>query len=68
MKARRVAALGAAAAGALALPLASELRIKRAARPLTDRWRYMRVEPRRSTLLGISFRPLQAEALGLDAG
>ena len=43
------------------------LRIRRPARPLTDRWRHVPVEPRGATELGISFRPLQAEALGLDA-
>jgi len=34
---------------------------------LTERWRTVPVEPRGSTELGVSFRPLQAEALGLDA-
>src|SRR5438094_5040574 len=43
-----------------------ELRLERSNRPLTDLWRTHPVEPRGSTLLGISFRPLQAEALGLD--
>ncbi|HEY7201817.1 MAG TPA: beta-galactosidase, partial [Candidatus Dormibacteraeota bacterium] len=42
------------------------LRIARPERPLTDRWRELPVEPRGSTELGISFRPLQAEAFGLD--
>ncbi|MHB8587476.1 MAG: beta-galactosidase [Candidatus Dormibacteraceae bacterium] len=42
------------------------LRITRAERPLTDRWRDVRVEPRGATRLGISFRPLQAEGLGLE--
>jgi Beta-galactosidase len=55
------------AATVLALPVASELRIKRALRPLTDRWQRVPVEPRRSALLGISFRPLQVDAFGLDA-
>src|SRR5262249_18427411 len=32
-----------------------------------DRWRELPVERRGSTPLGVSFRPLQAEALGLDA-
>ncbi|MDB5074557.1 MAG: hypothetical protein JWO42_736 [Chloroflexi bacterium] len=64
---RRLAVLGAAAASMLALPIASEVRVTRATRPLTDRWQHLPVEPRRSTMLGISFRPLQAEALGLDA-
>ena len=35
--------------------------------PSTDRWRDASVEPRRQTQLGVSFRPLQADALGLDA-
>ena len=43
-----------------------ELRITRAQRPLTDRWREVPVALRGPTLLGLSFRPLQAEALGLD--
>jgi hypothetical protein len=42
------------------------LRITRAAQPLTDRWRRVTVEPPESTRLGISFRPLQAEAMGLQ--
>lgn len=42
------------------------LRITRAERPLTDRWRHVPVEPRGATRLGISFRPLQAEGLGLE--
>ena len=43
-----------------------ELRLEHSNQPLTDAWSKHRVEPRGSTLLGISFRPLQAEALGLD--
>ena len=42
------------------------LRIARAARPLTEDWRDLAVEPRGSTAMGISFRPLQAEAMGLQ--
>ena len=42
------------------------LRIARAERPLTDRWRTVPVESRGGTRLGISFRPLQAESLGLE--
>lgn len=61
----RKAALTIGAAGAV-LPVLSELRVARAARPLSDRWRRVPVEPRGSTRLGISFRPLQAKALGLD--
>lgn len=44
----------------------TELRLRRAAAPLTDRWRAVPVAPRGEAQLGISFRPLQAEALGLD--
>lgn len=62
---RRKAALAAGVAG-LVLPVAAQMRFKRAARPLTGRWRHLPVEPRGSTLLGISFRPRQVEALGLD--
>src|SRR5207249_12192231 len=43
-----------------------ELRLEHSNQPLTDVWRTHPIEPRGSTLLGISFRPLQAEALGLD--
>ncbi|HEY7357065.1 MAG TPA: beta-galactosidase [Ktedonobacterales bacterium] len=46
---------------------ALEFRLKQAAQPLTDAWQHLPVAPRRSTLLGISFRPLQVAALGLDA-
>ena len=56
----------AAVTAALLLPVLTELRLKRAARPLTDRWREMPVEPRGAAQIGISFRPLQAAALGLD--
>ena len=41
--------------------------LKRAIQPLTDAWKHQAVEPRRSTLLGISYRTPQVEALGLDA-
>jgi hypothetical protein len=53
-------------AAALLPPPLSELRLKRAARPLTGRWSQVPVEPRGTAQLGISFRPLQAAALGLD--
>jgi hypothetical protein len=43
------------------------MRVKRAAQPLTDSWRRMPIASRGQTLLGISFRPLQARALGLDS-
>jgi hypothetical protein len=63
----RTIALGIGAAGLLALPLALEVRIKRAAQPMTDAWQHLPIEPRESTLLGLSFRPPQVELLGLDA-
>jgi hypothetical protein len=52
---------------ARALPIISEARVRRAVRPLTDDWRHIPITPRGPTLLGVSFRPLQADALGLDA-
>jgi hypothetical protein len=58
--------IGLGLAGLLGVPLASEMRILRAARPLTDAWKSVAVEPRGATLLGLSYRPRQAEALGLD--
>ncbi len=60
------AGAGPAAAAAAGSLLLTELRLKRAARPLTDRWREIPVEPRGAAQIGISFRPLQAAALGLD--
>ncbi len=65
--ARRSIALGIGAASSLILPLALEMRLKRATQPLTDAWQQLPIEPRHSTLLGLSFRPPQAAALGLDA-
>jgi beta-galactosidase GanA len=50
-----------------AIPLVSEIRLKQATQPLTDAWQHLPVAKRRSTLLGISFRPTQMDALGLDA-
>ena len=47
-------------------PALTELRLRRAARPLTERWRQVPVPPRGGAPLGISFRPLQAAAFGLD--
>ncbi|MGH2494235.1 MAG: beta-galactosidase [Ktedonobacteraceae bacterium] len=60
-------AFGIGAAGLLTLPLALELRLKQATQPLTDAWQHLPIEPRRSTLLGISFRTPQMAVLGLDA-
>src|SRR5579859_356102 len=61
------ASVAALSAGALALPIVSELRVARAYHSLTERWQRTLVEPRGDTLLGISFRPRQADTLGLDA-
>ena len=47
-------------------PALTELRLRRAAQPLTGRWQQLPVQPRGAAQLGISFRPLQAAALGLD--
>jgi hypothetical protein len=63
----RSIALGMGAASLLALPLALEVRLKRATQPLTDAWQHLPIEPRGSTLLGLSFRPPQVDRLGLDA-
>lgn len=52
-----------AADAAVLLP---EVKVARPSRPLTDRWEELPVEPPGSTMLGISYRPLQAAALGLD--
>jgi hypothetical protein len=65
-KTLRAMAPGIGVAGLLTLLVASEMRLKQAAQPLTDAWQHLRIEPRGSTLLGISFRPPQAIALGLD--
>ena len=55
-----------AAAGAIAVPLAMETRIARSRQPLTRAWKDVPLAPRGATLLGISFRPFQVEAFGLD--
>ena len=45
----------------------SQFHLQRPHQPLTDAWQHLAVEPRGSTLLGISFRPRQAEAFGLQS-
>ncbi|GHO89222.1 beta-galactosidase [Dictyobacter formicarum] len=45
----------------------SELRWQRATQPLTDAWQHLPISPRGSTLLGISYRSPQVDALQLDA-
>jgi Beta-galactosidase len=62
---RRQAGLAAAAAAAL-MPFAAEFRVARPERPLSGRWRRMPVAPGGGVPIGISFRPLQARAMGLD--
>ena len=66
-KTLRAMALDVGAASFLMLPLALEVRLKLATQPLTDAWQHLPIEPRRSTLLGISFRTPQIAVLGLDA-
>jgi Beta-galactosidase len=58
-----LATLRAAAQAATPLP---EIKVARPSRPLTSRWEELPVEPPGATMLGISYRPLQASALGLD--
>jgi len=48
------------------LPLCAELCIEDANQPLTNKWSQIPIEPRGSALLGISFRPNNARAFGLD--
>lgn len=48
------------------LPMCSELRIIDPYQPLTDEWSRITIQPHGSTLLGITFRPLQAQAFGLE--
>ena len=55
-----------AARAASAVPVLAELRFARPSQPLTSRWSTSPVEPAGSTLLGLSFRPLQAREFGLD--
>ena len=43
-----------------------ELRLRRPEQPLTSTWMELPIAARGATLLGISFRPRQVEALGLD--
>jgi hypothetical protein len=62
----RSIAPGIGAASLLALPFAAEMRLKQATQPLTDAWQHVAIEPRGTTLLGISFRTPQVDALGLD--
>ncbi|MGC2191505.1 MAG: hypothetical protein WA751_04155 [Candidatus Dormiibacterota bacterium] len=60
--------MGVAAIGLAVAPLVAELRISASARRPSDAWRDRPIRPRGATKLGVSFRPLQAEALGMDPG
>ncbi|HUN32627.1 MAG TPA: beta-galactosidase [Trebonia sp.] len=51
---------------AAVIPFAAELRVARPERRLSGQWQDMAVEPSDGAPLGISFRPLQAQELGLD--
>jgi hypothetical protein len=51
-----------------AFPSAAGFRIALADRPLSGRWQRMAVESSGGVPLGISFRPLQAQELGLEPG
>jgi hypothetical protein len=44
-----------------------ELRFRQPTQPLGDAWQHLPIEPRHSTLLGLSFRTPQIAALGLEA-
>ena len=48
------------------VPILPEVKVAKPQQPLTSRWSELPVEPRGGTMIGISFRPLQAAALGLD--
>jgi len=48
------------------IPLGAELRIEDADQPLSNNWSQIPIEPRGPTLLGISFRPNNARAFGLE--
>jgi hypothetical protein len=43
------------------------VRLKQRAQPLTDQWQRVPIEAALGTLVGLSFRPRQVEAFGLDA-
>lgn len=49
-----------------AAALLPEIKVAKPSRPLTSRWEDLPVEPPGATMLGVSYRPLQAAALGLD--
>lgn len=62
---RMLTAVGVATGAALA-SLAAQVRVARPSAPANERWRTLPVQPRGGTRLGVSFRPLQAEAFDMD--
>ncbi len=62
----RSVALSDRAASRRAMP-PGQFRLMQPTQPLTDAWQRLPIEPRRSTLLGISFRLPQVATFGLDA-
>ncbi len=54
------------AAGLIAVPLLLEARLARREQAIDDTWKRLPIRRRGATLLGISFRPRQVEAFGLD--
>jgi len=56
----------ATALAALAAPLALDLRVRRSQQPLTDVWQELPVARCGDTLLGLSLRPRQMAAFGLE--
>jgi hypothetical protein len=65
---RALISVAAAAAGAaIALPLLLDARLGKPEQRLDDSWRRLPIKRRGSTLLGVSFRPRQVEAFGLEA-
>jgi hypothetical protein len=70
VRGRNRALIGAAAAAtgaAIALPLLLDARLVKPEQRPDDSWRRLPIKHRGSTLLGISFRPRQVEAFGLQA-
>ncbi len=59
-------ALGLGATSILLSPFIAEIRVQHPIQPLTDTWQHLPIEPRGSTLLGISFRSPYVETLGLN--
>jgi hypothetical protein len=63
----RLSTAVAIAAAAIALPLMLEARLAKPEQAVDETWKRLPIRRRGSTLLGISFRPRQVEAFGLEA-